>query len=508
MIAPSHHKNGVGCKKCYFDSQKISKKEFVWRSKEFFGNKYDYSLFDELPPVGGKVQIKCIEHNEIFLQEPRNHIRGHTGCPNCRSNLLTGSGELLGSFTSQAELNTSFILKAQEVHGTEYDYKDFVYINNNTPSKITCPIHGEFLQTPSNHLKGTKCPKCAIKKKKENTFKKTCNDRGVNYCRALKRRQARLTEDQIFNEGYIRSERLINEIKIHNETFPNIEEAIRILKPPASSKTIARWIKEGISAEEAFEKIPNPGYADGIIYLITNKITKLQYVGLTVQLLERRWQYHIEHAYAGNIKSEDSLHAAIRKYGADNFNKREIDNGTTKKDLERKEKAWIEKLNTLVPNGYNISKGGVSGGSNKKPTTVDNIRFNSVSDAADHVAETRNISISAAKRRIRKGRIDVKSPALPGQSLIHTKTYKAWSRIIHGVLNPTSKEYIPDIDIYEKWKIFENFYNDVGEPINDKTVFARKDKERGFHPDNWAWMTKSDASKIAAQCLNKKKNIN
>lgn len=30
-ITPNHHKNGVGCRKCYDDSQKITKEEFVRR---------------------------------------------------------------------------------------------------------------------------------------------------------------------------------------------------------------------------------------------------------------------------------------------------------------------------------------------------------------------------------------------------------------------------------------------------------------------------------------------
>ncbi len=42
-----------------------------------------------------------------------------------------------------------------------YDYSKVIYVNDNTKIIITCPIHGDFEQTPSNHKKGQKCPKCS-----------------------------------------------------------------------------------------------------------------------------------------------------------------------------------------------------------------------------------------------------------------------------------------------------------------------------------------------------------
>lgn len=106
-----------------------------------------------------------------------------------------------------------------------------------------------------------------MENKRKGSFKEKCLNEGVNYYRALKRRQAGLSDIKIFSSDYIRSEREINEIVVYGEKFPNIEEACRILKPPASSHTLSRWIKSGMTAEEAFDRIPNPGYAEGVIYL-------------------------------------------------------------------------------------------------------------------------------------------------------------------------------------------------------------------------------------------------
>lgn len=194
-ITPGHHKNGVGCRKCYFKSQKITKEEFVERSQKHFGERYDYSLFDNLPASGEKVLILCVEHGERFLQEPRNHLKGHTGCSVCKSLKLSGTREDRGTIKNKKELTQEFIKRAQKVHECAYDYGEFEYINANTKGKIRCLMHGEFWQTPSNHLRETRCPECSIEKKKEDTFKKLCRDKNVDYYRALKRRQVGLSEE-------------------------------------------------------------------------------------------------------------------------------------------------------------------------------------------------------------------------------------------------------------------------------------------------------------------------
>ena len=59
-----------------------------------------------------------------------------------------------------------FIQKAREVHDNIYDYSKVEYINNNTKVCIICHEHGEFWQTPGNHLSGKGCNKCHRKKQK------------------------------------------------------------------------------------------------------------------------------------------------------------------------------------------------------------------------------------------------------------------------------------------------------------------------------------------------------
>ena len=59
--------------------------------------------------------------------------------------------------------NEQFIEKAKNVHGNKYDYSKVDYKGNDIKVCIICPIHGEFWQTPRNHIKGSECPKCVGK---------------------------------------------------------------------------------------------------------------------------------------------------------------------------------------------------------------------------------------------------------------------------------------------------------------------------------------------------------
>ena len=54
-----------------------------------------------------------------------------------------------------------FIEKSLEIHGDRYDYSKVNYVDSRTKVIIICPDHGEFEQTPNNHLSGQNCPECA-----------------------------------------------------------------------------------------------------------------------------------------------------------------------------------------------------------------------------------------------------------------------------------------------------------------------------------------------------------
>ena len=82
---------------------------------------------------------------------PYSHLSGE-GCPLCGG-------------TKKLTLE-EFIEKSNKKHGIgKYNYSKVKYVNNQTEVIIICSKHGDFPQTPNNHLKGAGCPDCWEEKK-------------------------------------------------------------------------------------------------------------------------------------------------------------------------------------------------------------------------------------------------------------------------------------------------------------------------------------------------------
>jgi len=66
----------------------------------------------------------------------------------------------------------SFIERARSTHGDVYDYSLVRYVKSRIKVIIKCPKHGNFDQTPSNHLFGQGCPFCGknVKRHSYDTF--------------------------------------------------------------------------------------------------------------------------------------------------------------------------------------------------------------------------------------------------------------------------------------------------------------------------------------------------
>lgn len=95
------------------------------------------------------------------------------------------------------------------------------------------------------------------------------------------------------------------------------------------------------------------------IYCFTNKINGKKYVGQSKQL-NRRYHMHITDALNPDKAKRDTsiFHAAIRKYGIENFDY-EILEECEISQLNEKEQYWIQKLHSYVlENGYNLTIGG------------------------------------------------------------------------------------------------------------------------------------------------------
>lgn len=145
---PNHHLSGNNCPKCSHQSYLHTTKSFIAAAKKVHGDKYDYSKVKYVNSHA-KVCIICPIHGE-FWQLPTNHLSGK-GCKSCKNEKLS---------TDNSSNSEEFIKKAKKIHGDKYDYSKVKYINNRIKVCIICPKHGEFWQSPQQHLRGNGCRTC------------------------------------------------------------------------------------------------------------------------------------------------------------------------------------------------------------------------------------------------------------------------------------------------------------------------------------------------------------
>jgi very-short-patch-repair endonuclease len=155
---PYVHLRGGGCSKCI---RRLNTKEFIKLSKKIHKNKFDYSKVDYIKN-NIKVIITCPTHGD-FLQQPHNHLSGF-GCRECGKEILKNS---------RISNTNEFVKKAKKIHKNKYIYSKVNYVNNRVNVIIVCPIHGDFLQKPDNHLHKMGCYKCGIESLKNKLLSNT-----------------------------------------------------------------------------------------------------------------------------------------------------------------------------------------------------------------------------------------------------------------------------------------------------------------------------------------------
>lgn len=133
------------------NNKKKTTEEFIEEAKKIHSNKFDYSKVD-YKNAKTKVCIICPKHGE-FWQTPHGHLRGY-GCSKCRDEK---------SAKSKTKTTQDFINESSLIHNNKYSYNKTIYKDCKTKVIITCPIHGDFEQTPDNHLQGKGCKKCSLK---------------------------------------------------------------------------------------------------------------------------------------------------------------------------------------------------------------------------------------------------------------------------------------------------------------------------------------------------------
>lgn len=131
-----------------YNMKKLTTEEFIRKSIEKHGKKYDYSLTKY---KNMKSKVKIIYNGWTFEQNAEDH--------------------LLGKLCELRYDNDRFIYESIKVHGNKYDYSKTEFKNMN--SNIIVILNGiEYSQLPSGHLNG----KCPEKNRKMRTNEEFIND--------------------------------------------------------------------------------------------------------------------------------------------------------------------------------------------------------------------------------------------------------------------------------------------------------------------------------------------
>lgn len=130
-------------------TRKLTQEEVLRRFKKKFGDRFDYSKFIYVDCYTEGVII-CPKHGQ-FKQKAHNHWSSVYGCLKCAREIVK---------INLAKTKEEFIADARKTHGDKYNYDKVVYVNAHCDVTITCSKHGDFPQTPNNHINGHRCPGC------------------------------------------------------------------------------------------------------------------------------------------------------------------------------------------------------------------------------------------------------------------------------------------------------------------------------------------------------------
>ena len=163
------------CVKCYLElygclslggRKRLSKNDFIKKSQEKHGNKFDYNLVDYIN-CKSKIKLFCKECKIFFEQEAKSHMNG-SGCKYC-------------AFKDQTMNIEELIDKCKQIHGEKYDYSLVDYKNTQTKIKILCnKCKLYFFQRPCDHSRGKGCSKCN-ESKGENRIAKYLTLNNINF---------------------------------------------------------------------------------------------------------------------------------------------------------------------------------------------------------------------------------------------------------------------------------------------------------------------------------------
>ena len=203
----------------------------------------------------------------------------------------------------------------------------------------------------------------------------------------------------------------------------------------------------------------------GFIYKITNIITNKCYIGETMKTNpDLRWNEHKRKIEKGI--GCPALQDAVKKYGIDKFTF-EILIICFDEDRYKFEIEYIKKFNSIVPNGYNLTKGGEGGGFYGKKHCQETINNISKTIKQKYI-DNPELKIEMSKCQ----KIVMNNPAIRDKIKIGIKNSEKWKNVKEQkrIGNYNKRKHSEEI----KKKISESVKNSFNKNDNIKIEIHRQ----------------------------------
>lgn len=191
-------------------------------------------------------------------------------CKTVVKSILGGSKPTIMTAVNKTEF---YINQAKSIHKDRYDYSKVNYVNLRTPIIIICKKHGEFLQTPDNHLYSNGCSKCRYEKHAKgwrlSEYVKICGNRNSN-----------LYLIKVFNddEKFLKIGITVNDInkRYNNHSIPYNYDVVKIIsKTPEIVYKKEKEILKNFKKHKYVPKLVFPGNTECIKYEQINELINL-----------------------------------------------------------------------------------------------------------------------------------------------------------------------------------------------------------------------------------------